>query len=176
MSLRTDYHFVRTLDTFNDKSWEAPVPTTQLSGWSEEFPQTSERKSLLSAGCSRIKKFLAEHSLFTKYEKTSEKRVKNKNFQKNLKSGPKSYKISPVRRKGYLTRRMQTIPPLDYKDSLNSPQFLPDYKSRITRKNHSVCEEKKHIRLDEYYDKNFVIVQKSPPTVSGYSIVGLYRG
>jgi hypothetical protein len=175
MSLRTDFHFIQTLDTFNDNCWENPPYQTQLSGWSQEFPETNERRSLLSAGCSRIKKMLAENCLFSKSVKQSEKKVKKQVNLKYLKSGPHSSKISPARRKGYLNRRLQSSEPLEIKKSFNKKSAFPCFKSRYHR-NTSGLEEKKHLRLDEYYDKNFLLVQKSPPTVSGYSIVGMFRG
>lgn len=176
MSFQNDKSFVHTLDTFSEKNWEIPADNSQISGWSEEFKDSDARKSLLSAGCSRLKKFLGEDSSFYLSGQVSPKLKKNSLIAKISSDRPYASKLTPKGKTRYLNKRFDSIEPK--KPFNNSLQISahPIFKLKAERKKHqSIVIEKKYAKLANCYDKNFLIVQKSPPIVSGYSVVFYQR-
>jgi hypothetical protein len=55
-------------------------------------------------------------------------------------------------------------------------EAIPLLKREVHTRNRSMMTEKRHIiKLEEYYDRSFLIIQKSPPTVSGYSVTFYHK-
>lgn len=176
MSFKHDGNFVHTLDTFSEKNWEIPADKSQISGWSEEFKDSDARKSLLSAGCSRIKQFLGEDSSFYLSGHVSPKLKKNSLIAKISSHRPYGSKLTPKGKTRYLNKRFDSIEPR--KSFNNSLQISahPIFKLKVEKKKQqSTVIEKKYAKLANCYDKNFFIVQKSPPIVSGYSVTFYQR-
>ena len=172
MSFMPDQYFVQTLDSFSEKYLNNPVDKTQISGWSEDFDDSDARKCLLSAGCSRIKKFLVESDLFYTSSQRSRQLTKGQLINKTSSLGPYNPKLTEKGKPQILNKRFSS------KGPKNSFQIsaVPLLKIRAeTKKQQSYGGERKSIKLFEYYDKNFLIVQKSPPIVSGYSVTFYHK-
>jgi len=167
-----DRFFVQTLDSFSEKHLDNPVDKTQISGWSEDFNDSDARRCLLSAGCSRIKKNLIESDLFYTSNQRSRQPKKSQFINKTSSLGPYIPRITPKEKPKILMKRLSSKDP---RDSYDLPAFPLLKIQPETNKRQSYGGEKKSLKLFEYYDKNFLIEQRSPPTVSGYSVTFYHK-
>lgn len=179
--MNNEQQFVNILEKFSDKSWDLPLGNFELSGWSENPTFFDLNKTILSEHQSSLSKYTNnDRRLNTSHKGThqksriplisktpsrkSEQLEKKSNFKTNLLKGNR-----------YLTKRFENS--CQSVDSSYTLQIttIPLLKSDRRRKNKSLSTEKRPLKLEEYYDRSFLIVQRSPPTVSGYSVTFYHK-
>lgn len=164
----TDVNFVELLDEASLNIGKSPIKSIELSGWSEEQDIENVRKSLKSEKNTRRHNSKNSNRSSRLSNRTSKRTQIPSIYSFHLRYPENSFKIRSQSNNHSINHSKKTS--LDI--CLNTKSFhLP---RPSTKNQNSSKSNQKPLKLFEYYDRSFIIVEKSPPTVSGYSVT-FYR-
>ena len=168
--MSTEQQFIQILDEASENSWQSSTKHAELSGWADNsrlldikwaYPRETQSKPLQF----RASKENWPRRLLKNFQT-------NKLFPTDSRKTPEKNQESLIPQK-YFTKR--NLINANKNEAKTDFQTIPLLKTGVHRRNKSLIPEKKHTKLEEYYTKSFLIVQRSPPTVSGYSVTFYHK-
>lgn len=151
---------------FSPKSVKKPfTPFQELSGWSEDLQYRTYAKTGPSPEPHRNLQSVNK----TRYIKVNKKNVVNQSY-----SHPREDTLSPY----YTHYYPVEVPHLVFKNRIVQNSFahslFPTQSSNIRKRYKSIFSGKK-TKFNDFYYKNSLTGQRSPPVVSGLSVTFYYR-
>ena len=181
--MSADQQFIQVLEEESEKYCDFTQTGIELSGWVEHHAIDDLRISLASQGHERRARVPYDY----KYRRTLKPSVKRTRIP--LLFCDSSYSKKEASDKKTLRRNENVLSRNKYfpqrrKDELLTPincqnpfqiTTISLQKPESHKRNKSLMTEKRHSKLESYYDRSFLIMKKSPPTVSGYSVTFYYK-
>lgn len=179
--MNAEHQYANILEEYSDKSWDLPIENFELSGWSENPTMFDLRKAMISEDHTSLSKYKNSH----RQAKTGQRATRQEErcpFIYKASSRPcqqldkkAHFKASLLKGNRFMTRR-----PENYYQTVDNSNNLhittiPLLKRDGNKRNKSMTSEKRPVKLQDYYDRSFLIVKRSPPTVSGYSVVFYHK-
>ena len=181
--MKSSEEFIQILEEVSDKTWDVPAKDIELSGWTESPKLDDLRKGLSTQSNDRNIKI-------PYLEKKSRKSVKSSSNKVRI---PMSYTYNnynntstarkPVKNSQNFLALIRTHPKPKIDNAHNSIELkknfhittIPLHRPQTHWRNKSDAADKRTLRLENYCNRDYVIITKAPPIVSGYSVTFYHK-
>ena len=172
--MQTSEEFIQVLEKTSDKIWDVPAKDIELSGWTESPKFDDIRKGLLTQSNNRNAKITYIEKKSKNYAKSSSNKVRIPLTYNNNSNHSAIYK--PIKPKNFIAL-IKTCPKPKIENIKNLMEIKRNFHITtislqmppIHWRNKSAVVDQRTIKLEHYYNRDYLIIAKSPPIVSGYS-------
>lgn len=176
--MQTSERVIQVLENVSEKLWDFPSNDLEISGWTENSNSATQRKSA-GGQYNDLANTLNRKSKPRHPTKPGRKRIplvytyRTTSIQEPYKKSSK--KTSCLEFKKFLPKVQNPVhTSLDLKKNLQITT-IPLSKPISQWRNGSLPLEKRASKLENYYDRTYLINKSSPPVVSGYSVTFYHK-